>query len=317
MGGTKEGGRKGKSRTLKNKYVFVTVMLLTLMSASILLTSLYVRHDRSGNAHQFQAVTSFYPVYIAARNIIGDCSGVTLVNLSEPQTGCMHDYQLTAEDMKKLSQADVFIVNGGGIENFLAETGTQYPDLQMIYASERLELLDDNAHAWMSVKDYMVQVQTIADGLAGADKSHGDVYQKNCADYLKKLEVLRQRQEETAQKYASLDAVIFHEAFEYMVRDFHLKVQGSMDLDEERQVSAGEVADILAQIREHGVKIILAEELYGKRMCETVSREMPDVHAVYLDTCVRGNYEADSYLKAMEENLLRLEEAFEYAQSFG
>ena len=43
---------------------------------------------------------------------------------------------------------------------------------------------------------------------------------------------------------------------------------------------------------------------------------MPDVHAVYLDTCVRGNYEADSYLKAMEENLLRLEEAFDYAQSY-
>lgn len=58
-------------------------------------------------------------MYIAAENIVGDAEGVTLTNLSEPQTGCMHDYQLTPEDMKLLSRADVFIVNGGGIENFV------------------------------------------------------------------------------------------------------------------------------------------------------------------------------------------------------
>ena len=35
--------------------------------------------------------------------------------------GCMHDYQLTPQDMIQLSKADLFLVNGGGIENFLAE----------------------------------------------------------------------------------------------------------------------------------------------------------------------------------------------------
>lgn len=308
-------GSVQKGKALKNKYVFVTVMLLILMTASIALTSLYVRHERSDNGDSFQVVTSFYPMYIAAKNIIGSCDGVTLVNLSEPQTGCMHDYQLTAEDMKKLSLADVFVVNGGGIENFLADTAAQYPDLQMVYASERLNLLEDNAHAWMSIQDHMVQVQTIADGLSRTDKSHSSIYQKNCADYLEKLEALSRRQEELAKESASVHAVIFHEAFAYVVRDFHLEENGSMDLDEERQVSAGEVADILAQIRGNGVKLILAEELYGKRMCETVREEMPDVRAVYLDTCVRGDYEADSYLNAMQENLNRLEEGFSYAES--
>ena len=79
-------------------------------------------------------------------------------------------------------------------------------------------------------------------------------------------------------------------------------------MDEERQVSAGEVADMLKLIQEHGVQLILAEELYGKRMCETLQKEA-DVKVVYLDTCVRGDYHADSYLNAMEENLAKLEQA--------
>ena len=54
----------------------------------------------------------------------------------------------------------------------------------------------------------------------------------------------------------------------------------------------------------------MAEERYGKRMCESIQKE-ETVKAVYLDTCVRGDYTADSYLNAMEENLEKLEEALE------
>ena len=58
----------------------------------------------------FNVVTSFYPVYIAAKNVIGDVEGVELHNLTEPQTGCLHDYQLTPQDMISLSHADLFLL---------------------------------------------------------------------------------------------------------------------------------------------------------------------------------------------------------------
>ncbi len=96
--------------------------------------------------------------------------------------------------------------------------------------------------------------------------------------------------------------MIFHEAFAYVARDYGLTVSGGMDLDEERQVSAGETADILRQIRAQGAGVILAEELYGRQMCETLKREA-HIQDVYLDTCVRGDDDADSYLRAMEENI--------------
>lgn len=296
---------------MRNKYVFVTVMLLSLLLTGSLLTGAYVRYERQGaGERQFRVVTSFYPMYIAALNITGGCSGVSLENLSEPQTGCLHDYQLTAADMKKLSRADVFVVNGGGIESFLSDVGSQYPSLAVVNACERIDLPDDNAHAWMSIPDYMVQVQTIADALAELDAAHARQYQDNCGAYLARLRELLQKQRQILPAAAGVNGVIlFHEAFAYVAEDLGLTVAGTLDLDEERQVSAGETADVIRLVKEDGVRLILAEELYGKEMCDAIQAET-DAEAVYLDTCTRGSYEADSYLKAMEHNLTLLEKAF-------
>ena len=295
---------------MKNKYVFVAVMLCTLMLAGIGLTSLYVRYETGSQEKKaFHVVTSFYPMYVAAKNIIGDCEGVTLQNLSEPQTGCMHDYQLTAADMKVLSGADAFIINGGGIENFLSGVAAGYPDLSVIDACGQVQLLEDNAHVWMSIPDHMTQVQTITDGLCGLDAGHRQIYEANSRAYLAQLQNLYKKQQETAAQIRPQNVVIFHEAFAYTARDFGLAVAGQMDLDEERQISAGEVADILSVIENHEAGLMLAEELYGKEMGETVSAET-GAQVVWLDTCVRGTYEADSYLKAMGRNLELLQRAF-------
>ncbi len=295
---------------MKRKYAFVAAMLLFLAVASVVLTNSYVRYERGGTDDDFTVVTSFYPVHIAAKNIIGDSKGVTLESLSGPQTGCMHDYQLTPEDMRMLSAADVFIVNGGGIEQFLADTAKQYPGLTVVTSCEQVQLLEHNAHAWMSVADYMIQVRTIADALAALDTENKASYETNAADYLAKLGELHRDQQELAKKYGShQNVLIFHEALEYIARDYGMQVCGGIDLDEERQVSAKETADVLGQIRTQQARMILAEELYGRRMCETVQKEA-DVEVVYLDTCVRGDEDADSYLKAMRGNLEKMEQAF-------
>ena len=69
--------------------------------------------ENGGHNGKIRIATSFYPVYIAASNVVGSSDSVALENLSEPQTGCMHDYQLTPQDMIQLSKADLFLVNGG------------------------------------------------------------------------------------------------------------------------------------------------------------------------------------------------------------
>lgn len=379
---------------MKNKYVFTAVMLAVILFVGSVLTMGYVRMEQKKEQAKdgdLLVVTSFYPMYVAAENVIENVEGVTLKNLSEPQTGCLHDYQLTAADMKLLSKADVFIVNGGGIESFLSDVAESYPNLKIVQACDDIDLLepaeeseeshddsgsdadvdseehlyenedsyvendehseevdvhtdiddhsdeadshvesdthnedadhedhdhsehshgDENAHAWMSLADYQIQVQNICNGLSEADSAHAEQYAKNAQTYQEKVQELQQDAAELASQIASQPVVVFHEAYEYIVQEYGLQLAGEMNLDEERQVSAGEVADILHAIEDNHVSVVLAEELYGTDMGEMVAKQS-GVKVVYLDTLTRGDYSADSYLEGMRNNIKQLKEAFQ------
>ena len=341
---------------MKNKYIFVLVLLVSILVVSFGFTNIYVSQHQQTEDEDFVVVTSFYPMYIAAMNVIGDTEGVTLKNLSEPQTGCLHDFQLTPADMKLLSTADVFIINGGGIESFMEDIAKQYPELVVIEACEGIELLceteahghehsdddsyieesheteenhhdeeehndasvsdshadhnhDVNAHAWMSVANYRKQVKNIADGLAIVSVEMRESFLANAGAYDRKLEELQVEQENLLTLTQGAEVIMFHCAYDYVAEDLGLEVAFCMDLDEERQVSAGEVAEVLEVIEHHGVKYIFAEALYGTDMCEMVQKEA-DVEVIYLNPLNRGEYEADSYIEGMRSNLKLIYEVF-------
>lgn len=318
----------------KNKYIFVLIMLLAIALAGGIFTTAYVKLEEQGiKKGKLNVVTSFYPIYIAAENVIGDNSDITLQNLSEPQTGCMHDYQLTPQDMILLSNADVFIVNGGGIESFLSQVAEAYPNLTIIKATDGLELLreeeedaheeehehnheeedaheeehehnhgEENAHAWMDTELYAGMVENIANGLSKVDTEYAQMYQDNAKEYCAQIQELTNQINELKQELSGKDVIIFHEAYAYVAKQYGMNVAYCLDLDEERQVSAGEVATVMDHIKEHQVSVVLAEELYGKDMGDTVEKE-GTCQVYYLDSLVRGTYEKDSYLKTMQENI--------------
>lgn len=293
---------------MKHKYGFVAILLLAVAFLGFCFTGIYV-NSQEKEEDGFLVVTSFYPMYIAAENIVGESENVTLKNLSEPQTGCMHDYQLTPEDMKLLSGADVFIINGGGIETFLAKVAQAYPDLLIVDASEGVDLEEDNSHVWMSIPAHMQQVQNIARAVCDLDGENREYYEARKEEYLSELSKLKEQQEEIRREIQGEKIISFHEAYDYVARDFGLTVALTLDLDEERQVSAGEVADVLAAVADEGISVIFAEELYGREMAQTVQKEA-DVTVCYLDTLVRGEYEPDSYIKNMKENIRLIREAY-------
>ena len=237
--------------------------------------------------------------------------------------------------MKLLSAADVFVINGGGIESFMEEIAEQYPDLVIIEACEGIELLceaethehdheeeshdeedsheghnhDVNAHAWMSVDLYRKQVENIASGLIEIAPQLSESFLANAGEYDRKLEELQVEQENLLTLTQGEEVIMFHCAYDYVAEDLGLEVAFCMDLDEERQVSAGEVAEVLEVIEHHGVKYIFAEALYGTDMCEMVQKEA-DVEVIYLDPLNRGEYETDSYIEGMRNNLKLIGEIF-------
>ncbi len=331
---------------MKNKYVFVAGMLCAILLLSVSFTGLYVKQNAKyavGSKEQVTIVTSFYPMYVAVSNLVDGIDEIRVRNLSEPQTGCLHDFQLTPEDMKLLFGADVFVVNGGGIENFISDVAKTYPKLQIVQACEGISLLgseghvheeeeehdhdavheelyeeedghghdhgEENAHAWMSVASYREQITHITEHLAEILPQYRESITENARLYDDKLAELQAEQKELCALVKGQEVIIFHEAYAYVAKDYGLEVAMVMDLDEERQVSAGEVAEVLEEIKEHGVSLILAEERYGKEMGDTIQKEA-DVDVVYLDTLNRGNYEKDSYLVGMQSNIDLLRQVF-------
>lgn len=296
--------------TMNRKYMFIAAMLLSILLASMGLTTLYMNISTGQEKNDdFVIVTSFYPMYIAALNVADSIEGVQVVNLSEPQTGCLHDFTLTPKDMQLLSGADVFVINGGGIESFMESIAQTYPKLSIVEACEDMDLIEEedeeNAHAWMSVASYMTQVDNITAGLSKIDEAHAAAYQSNAAEYKKKLQPLLEKQEEIAGKIDFSSVILFHEAYAYVAKDLGVDVAYVLDLDEERSVSAGEVADVLEAIKNGQISYIFAEETYGSKMGETVEAES-DVTVIYLDPLNRGDYNKNSYLEGMQSNLEKL-----------
>lgn len=334
-------------------------MLVVILLASLGLTGLYVNRGDTEDKDKFNIVTSFYPIYIACMNITDGADNVELTNLSEPKTGCLHDFQMTPQDMILLSKADAFVINGGGIESFIADVADSYPQVNIIestadvnlieeadegsghqhhddqeeahddgHAHEEAESEDDghtheeseeehehshdsdvNAHAWMSVADYRIMVNTIARQLAQLDQANSEIYLANAKAYDSKLADLQAQQEELKSQLSGKNVVIFHEAYEYVAQDYGMNVVYCLDLDEERAVSAGEISQVISAVETEDAGTILAEELYGHKAASTVSSET-SVSVVYLDPLNKGDYDKDSYIDGMSANIQLLRDNY-------
>ena len=306
----------------KRKYLFVLLLLISIGVVLFGGTFFYVKlnNDQTSDS-ELLIITSCNPVYLATINVVGDAEGVTVQNLSQPTTGCLHDYTLTTEDMKNLSKADVLVVNGGGMEGYLEDVMEAYPELPIIDTFEAVEdtypvIIEEegeeaeeeehhhdegaNSHIWMSEEIYAGQVQAIADGLAELDSSNASVYASNADTFISVMnsQIDHQGLDETL---SGANVAVLHEAFAYTAQSLGANVVATMDLDEERQVSAGEVSEFIDAINDNNVQVVFAEYDYGHAMGELIT-EQTDAKVVYLETLVHGDYSGLDYITVLNKN---------------
>ena len=122
-----------------------TILAFGLILMTLFLTGCHT--DSPNEKKEFNIVTSFYPMYIATSNIVDGVENIKLTNMTSPNVGCLHDYQLTTKDMNVLERADVFVINGGGMESFLEKAMSAYPEMKVVNASEGiLEMHEEEEH---------------------------------------------------------------------------------------------------------------------------------------------------------------------------
>ena len=138
--------------------------------------------------------------------------------------------------------------------------------------------------------------------LGQADPDNQERYQYNADQYCEKIQELTEQLEEVRAFAQGKPVVILHEAYAYVAQELGMQNIYCLNLDEERQVSAREAAEVMEKISTKQVSVVLVEELYGKDLGNAIESET-DAKICYLDTMVRGDYEADSYLRAVQKNI--------------
>jgi len=266
---------------------------------------------------QMTVAASFYPMYLAAANIASGVPGVQVVNLTRPATGCLHDYQLSTEELKNLSQASIFVVNGAGMESFIQKAAAQLPGLKIIEASAGIPLIKgdgetgDNPHVWVSVSGAMQQVNNIAAGLMKYDPAHAPQYRANADEYLARLDSLSSKMNRELKPAAGRDIITFHQAFSYFAQEFGLRVAAVIEREPGSEPSAAELARTIKLVRQKKIKALFAEPQYPAKAAQAIAAET-GTQVYILDPVVTGPMDdPDYYITTMEKNLSVLKTALQ------
>ena len=248
-------------------------------------------------------VTSFYPIYLFALNLTQGIDGITIRNLAAPNTGCLHDYQLSTGDMKVLNKADVFLINGAGMESYLTRVMDTFPKLPVVDASAGITLLtedgmdeyvddhdhdhededaDDhghhhageaNAHIWLDAQNAIQMVDNLADGLISAMPQYEAQIEQNRADYVSRLTALDAELKATLAAVPNKNIVTFHEAFPYFARAYGLTVAAVVNHEPGDALSPAQLAELVRTIRELNNPPLFTEPQYDDMAAQTISRE--------------------------------------------
>lgn len=304
-----------------------------------------VSSNADNSKETFKIVTSFYPLYIMVLNLTDGIEGVKIDNMAEPQTGCLHDYQLRPGDLICLEDADVFVANGGGMEEFLSDVLATYPSLKTIYtldgvdaqdllpgeehehealvseeeqghekkkedtlSAETYESGEINPHTWLDPDLYKKELQYLSAMLGEMDEAHKKLYEQNRIEYTEKIDALMEKYEDFKRKTPKKGCVLLHESFAYLAEAFGFPVLETIDVEKDSGFSAKEIRTLIDEVREAGDGMIISDSQYSGRISMLLSNET-GMKTYQLDSCVSGKYEKDAWLNSMEKNLEELKNA--------
>jgi len=304
---------------MRNK--IITICILSVVIVATLIYTINVNQEKDS---KFNIVTSFYPIHVAVLNITDGVEEITVTNLTQETTGCIHDYVLTTSELVTLAKADTLVINGAGMEGFMDKVISNFKNLDIIDASKGIETIHSecnneadeheghnheiNPHIFVSVKNYIKQVQNICDELVKLDIVNKEKYEENTREYIQLLEELDRETLQITSDLEDKNIVTFHNTFDYFAKDYGLKVIGTIENEHGKTPSAGEMAELVEKINNNDVKAIFVEPDYSLKIVDTIAKET-GIKVYVLNPVTSGEKNKDEYISIMRENLEVLKEA--------
>lgn len=271
-------------------------------------------------------VTSFYPIWLLALNLADGIPDLQVKNLASPDTGCLHDYQLQTGDMKVLAEADLFLVNGAGMESYLDLVYSAFPDLPVAQASDGIPLLREvdalqigeaeeegeaNAHIWLSAANMARMAENLAASMTEHLPAHQERIRQNLENLTSRLTRLDEELKAGLSSLPRHEIVTFHEAFPYFAQAYGLKVVAVVNREPGETLSPAQLAELTEVIRDLGLPPLFVEPQYEDLSARTLAAET-GAPVYTLDPVVTGPQDQvplDYYETVMRRNMAVLQEA--------
>lgn len=271
-----------------------------------------------------------FPVYQITRNIAEGVAGLEVELMIPARLGCPHNYSLTPGDMRKIAGADVLVINGLGMEEFLgAPLENANPGIAVINSSRGIGGLlgysgresgehvhegeegdHDHSHGGMNPHLFASpamaaeMVVNIAAGLARIFPERADFLQEKGRRYAGELNQLAVEVASLAGGLANNRIVTQHGAFDYLARDAGLEIVATINAEGGDALSAAGVIRLVRVIKETGAGAVFTEPQYPARIGRTIAAEA-GIPAGELDPVAGGPDSAplDYYETVMRKNI--------------
>ena len=266
-----------------------------------------------------QVAATTLPVYDFTSRICAD-TPVTVTRLVTEQVSCLHDYSLNVRQVRAAEAAQVIVISGAGLEDFL---GDLLEGENLVDASADIALIcpeeghdhdheedghhhEQDPHIWLSPANARQMARNIFDGLSQRYPEYADTMEKNLKKLLLDLEELESYGREQLEVLSSRELITFHDGFSYFAQAFDLTILEAIEEESGSEASAKELIHLITLTREHSLKAVFTEKTGSVSAAGILSRET-GCPVYNLDMAMSG----DSYFEAMYHNIDTIKEALQ------
>ena len=289
---------------------------------------------------RLQVVCSVFPYYDFARQIGGDDVDVTLLVAAGKET---HSFEPTPLDVITLSQADVFLYNGGEseawVDDILSAAGENIavtlPLMSQVSAlaeewAEGMEGAHDehdhethdsddieyDEHVWTSPVLAKALCRAICDALCQADPAHQEDYQARLTDYLAQLDQLDAAFREVVEA-GHRRLLVFGDRFPllYFCKEYGLDYRAAFHgCASDTEPSLATLKYLIDKVEDEKIPVVYTIELSSRKVAdaiaETTGAKVLTFHSC--QTVSRAEFDGGAtYLSLMERNVKALREGLQ------
>lgn len=294
------------------KKTFILIVIL-----SFLLTG-------CGSSSHTQIAATTLPIY-EFTTALCENTGLSVSLLVTESVSCLHDYSLQVSQMRMIESAEVIVLSGAGLEDFLSDTlvtkeilidassGIEFLCSTHVHSHEedhhQKEQKDNHSHSsdphiWLSPANAIIMAKNICSGLTKAYPQYTKQFQANLIALQEKLTDLQEFGQRELSQLKCREMITFHDGFSYFAHAFDLTILEAIEEESGSEASAAELIDLTNLIAEHKLPAIFTEKNGSTSAASIISAEA-GVPCFELDMGLSG----EGYFKTMYNNISNVKEA--------